>query len=143
MVVDIGITPKVGSKIQPVLCVFPFGKSSQHLDWAGLRMRLARWACGPWAKPKEYSTQRPSRPPPRPPPPMPPHLHATRLALLATTSDARTEMAHSLAAAGSPACAHAFTRILAQEAERESAAARPGQRLAGLAFSVKDLFDIA
>src|SRR6478735_4410926 len=139
MVVDIGITPKVGSKIQPVLCVFPFGKSSQHLDWAGLRMRLARWACGPWAKPKEYSTQRPSRPHPCPPLTMRPDLHATRLALLATTSDARTEMAHSLATAGSPACDHAFTRILPQEAFGQAAAARPSQPLAGLAFSVKDL----
>lgn len=74
---------------------------------------------------------------------MRPDLHATRLALLATSSDARTEMEHSIAAAGSPACEHAFTRTLFDEARREAAAAVPGQRLAGLAFSVKDLFDVA
>lgn len=74
---------------------------------------------------------------------MRPDLHATRLALLATTSDARTEMAQSLAAAASPACAHAFTRTMPDEARAEAAAARPDQPLAGLAFSAKDLFDIA
>ncbi|MDM0031123.1 amidase [Variovorax sp. J22P271] len=74
---------------------------------------------------------------------MRPDLHATRLALLAATSDARTEMAHSLAAAAAPGCAHAFTRILPEEAARDAVAARPSQPLAGLAFSVKDLFDVA
>lgn len=74
---------------------------------------------------------------------MRPDLHATRLALLATSSDARTEMEHSIATAGSPACEHAFTRTLFDEARQEAAAAVPGQRLAGLAFSVKDLFDVA
>jgi len=34
---------------------------------------------------------------------MRPDLHATRLALLTNSSDARTEMAHSLAAAAAPA----------------------------------------
>lgn len=74
---------------------------------------------------------------------MRPDLHATRLALLATTSDARTELAQSLAAAASPACAHAFTRTMPDEARAEAAAARRDQPLAGLAFSAKDLFDIA
>ncbi|MDM0016896.1 amidase [Variovorax saccharolyticus] len=74
---------------------------------------------------------------------MRPDLHATRLALLATTSDARTEMEHSLAAAVSPACAHAFTRTMPDEARRDAAAATAAQPLGGLAFSAKDLFDIA
>ncbi|MDN8615356.1 amidase [Variovorax ginsengisoli] len=74
---------------------------------------------------------------------MRPDLHATRLALLTNASDARTEMAHSLASAAAPACAHAFTRLLSEEAAREAVAARPSQPLGGLAFSVKDLFDVA
>ena len=74
---------------------------------------------------------------------MRPDLHATRLALLATTSDACTEMERSLAAAASPACAHAFVRTMPDEARRDAAAATSDQPLAGLAFSAKDLFDIA
>ncbi|VTU30263.1 Glutamyl-tRNA(Gln) amidotransferase subunit A [Variovorax sp. PBL-H6] len=74
---------------------------------------------------------------------MRPDLHATRLSLLAGASDARTEVEHSIAAATSPACAHVFTRTLFDEARQAAAAARPSQRLAGLAFSAKDLFDLA
>jgi aspartyl-tRNA(Asn)/glutamyl-tRNA(Gln) amidotransferase subunit A len=70
-------------------------------------------------------------------------LHATRAALMAGSTDARTEIEHAVAAAGSPACAHAFTRTMFEEARREAAAATPQQPLAGLSFSVKDLFDIA
>lgn len=73
---------------------------------------------------------------------MRPDLHATRLALLAGTSDARTEMEHSIATAESSACAHVFTRPTFDEARRAAVAAGPGERLAGLAFSAKDLFDI-
>ncbi|GAA4345452.1 amidase [Variovorax defluvii] len=74
---------------------------------------------------------------------MRPDLHATRLALMAGASDARTEMEHSISAAGSPACNHVFTRSLFEEGRLAAAAARPAQPLAGLAFSVKDLFDLA
>ncbi|MDM0013136.1 amidase [Variovorax sp. J22P168] len=70
-------------------------------------------------------------------------LHDIRLALRSGTTDARTEMAHSITAAESPACNHVFTRTLFDEARLEAAAAGPGQPLAGLAFSAKDLFDIA
>ena len=58
----------------------------------------------------------------------------------ATASDA---MEHCIAAANAPACAHAFTRTLFEEAR--AVATRPGVErlpLAGLAVSVKDLFDL-
>ena len=74
---------------------------------------------------------------------MRPDLHATRLSLLAGASDARTEMEHSIAAASSRACEHAFTRPMFEEARQAAALAQPAQRLAGLAFSAKDLFDLA
>ncbi len=74
---------------------------------------------------------------------MRPDLHATRLSLLAGASDARTEMEHSIAAATSPGCEHVFTRPLFDEARQAATAAQPAQRLAGLAFSAKDLFDLA
>jgi aspartyl-tRNA(Asn)/glutamyl-tRNA(Gln) amidotransferase subunit A len=51
-------------------------------------------------------------------------------------------MEHSIAAAQSPANAHVFARTLFDSAHREAAAARPEQPLAGLAVSVKDLFDV-
>lgn len=70
-------------------------------------------------------------------------LHATRLHLMTGASDARTEMEHSVAAAESAGCEHAFTRTLFDTARQEAAAARPQQTLAGLAFTAKDLFDIA
>jgi len=74
---------------------------------------------------------------------MRPDLHATRLALKAGATDARTEMAQSIATARSPACEHVFIRPMHDEARQAAAAARPDQPLAGLAFSVKDLFDVA
>lgn len=69
-------------------------------------------------------------------------LHATRLALRAGQTDARTEMERAIAAAASPACDHAFTRTMFETARTEAEQARPGQPLAGLAFSAKDLFDV-
>ena len=69
-------------------------------------------------------------------------LHATRLALRAGQTSARTEMAHSVAAARSPACAHVFTRPLLEAAGAEAERAGSSLPLAGLAFSAKDLFDI-
>ena len=74
---------------------------------------------------------------------MRPDLHATRLSLLAGASEARTEMEHSIAAASSLACEHAFIRPMFEEARQAAVLAQPAQRLAGLAFSAKDLFDLA
>ncbi|MEJ8809833.1 amidase [Variovorax ureilyticus] len=74
---------------------------------------------------------------------MRPDLHAARHALTTGASDARTEMEHSIAAAESAACEHVFTRTLFDEARREAAGARPQLPLAGLAFTAKDLFDVA
>ncbi|SCK53587.1 aspartyl-tRNA(Asn)/glutamyl-tRNA(Gln) amidotransferase subunit A [Variovorax sp. HW608] len=74
---------------------------------------------------------------------MRPDLHAARLALMTGASDARTEMEHSIATAESAVCEHVFTRKLFEEARREAAAAWAGQPLAGLAFTAKDLFDVA
>ncbi|VTU19513.1 Glutamyl-tRNA(Gln) amidotransferase subunit A [Variovorax sp. SRS16] len=72
-----------------------------------------------------------------------PDLHATRLALLAGSTHAGAEMERAIEAAESPACRHVFVRTMFDEARAAAAAAAPQQRLAGLAFSVKDLFDIA
>ncbi|VWX63069.1 Amidase [Burkholderiales bacterium 8X] len=77
---------------------------------------------------------------------MRPDLHATRLALLEGATDVRAEMATSTEIARSPACEHAFVRPMFEEALAEvdgTPGARHDQPLAGLAFSVKDLFDIA
>ncbi len=73
---------------------------------------------------------------------MRPDLHATRIALMTGISDARTEMEHSVSAAESPACKKAFTRKFFDEARREAVSATFQKPLSGLAFSVKDLFDI-
>ncbi|WP_390344163.1 amidase [Variovorax boronicumulans] len=70
-------------------------------------------------------------------------LHATRLTLLAGGSDARTEMERAIALSESPACAHVFTRTMFGEARVAAAASAPESRLAGLAFTSKDLFDVA
>jgi len=70
-------------------------------------------------------------------------LHATRLALLAGGSDARTEIERAIDISGSAACAHVFTRTLFDEARQAAVGAAPERRLAGLAFTSKDLFDVA
>ena len=70
-------------------------------------------------------------------------LHATRLALIAGDTDARTEIERSVGVAESPACESVFLRPMFDEARREAAASTLHQPLAGLAFSAKDLFDIA
>ena len=69
-------------------------------------------------------------------------LHATRLALIAGDTDARTEIERSIGAAESPACESVFLRPMFDGARREAAASTLHQPLAGLAFSAKDLFDI-
>jgi aspartyl-tRNA(Asn)/glutamyl-tRNA(Gln) amidotransferase subunit A len=71
-------------------------------------------------------------------------LIATRERLLAGQASATAEMAESIRIAQSPACRQAFLRTSFESAQRAAAdpplAARP---LAGLAISVKDLFDVA
>ncbi|MDY0105575.1 MAG: amidase [Giesbergeria sp.] len=74
---------------------------------------------------------------------MPKDLDTTRRMLQTGQTSARAEMKASLATARSAACARVFTRTLFDEARAD--AARPGVEqlpLAGLAVSVKDLFDI-
>lgn len=74
---------------------------------------------------------------------MPKDLDTTRRMLQAGQTSVRTEMDMALAAARSAACARVFTRTLFDEAL--ACAARPGVEklpLAGLAVSVKDLFDM-
>ena len=70
-------------------------------------------------------------------------LHAARLTLQAGGSDARTEIERAIEISQSPACAHVFTRTMFDEARQGAAEANPESRLAGLAFTSKDLFDIA
>lgn len=63
--------------------------------------------------------------------------------LQAGQTSAPAEMERAIAAAQSPACTHAFTRTLFEDARAR--AAEPGVQhlpLAGLAVSVKDLFDL-
>ncbi len=71
-------------------------------------------------------------------------IHATRARILSGQTDAQAELDRAIAAARSPACAHAFVKTTfadAREAAGHTALAhRP---LAGLAVSVKDLFDVA
>ena len=70
-------------------------------------------------------------------------LHTTRRSLAAGQTDARTEMERAIAAAGSTACAHVFTRTDFDEARKTAAAPSSNLPLAGLAFTAKDLFDVA
>lgn len=71
-------------------------------------------------------------------------LIATRERLLAGQTSATAEMAESLRIAQSAACEHAFLHAAFDDARRAAAdPALAGRPLAGLAVSVKDLFDIA
>jgi len=70
-------------------------------------------------------------------------LVSMRSQLAAGQSSAAAELERCIAAAASPACAHVFRQTCLDEAR--AAAAAPGVQLlplAGLAVSVKDLFDI-
>ena len=74
---------------------------------------------------------------------MPADLHTTRARLREGTTSAADELARTLEIARSPACEHAFLKLHPEMARH--AAALPAHRerpLAGLAVSVKDLFDI-
>jgi len=66
-------------------------------------------------------------------------LHATRDRLREGGTSAAAELARCLAAARSPACAGAFLSL----DETVAAPSAPDRPLAGLAVSVKDLFDVA
>ena len=73
----------------------------------------------------------------------PPDLHATRQQLLAGQTSPGAEIERAIAAAASPACRHAFLQTDFEGARAQAAAADPErQPLAGLAVSVKDLFDV-
>lgn len=73
-----------------------------------------------------------------------PDLHVTRHAILDGQTSPAEQAECSLAIARSPACQHVFTRLtpddLHQSANDPAIARRP---LAGLAVSIKDLFDVA
>lgn len=71
-------------------------------------------------------------------------LHTTRQRLLDGQTSASTEIERAIAAAQSPRCQHAFIQTSFEQARQAAAAADPTrQPLAGLAVSVKDLFDVA
>ncbi len=71
-------------------------------------------------------------------------LHATRERLLSGQDSASAQMAHSIEVAESPACQHAFLATSFDAARAQAADQASLQRpLAGLAVSVKDLFDVA
>ncbi len=71
-------------------------------------------------------------------------LLATRERLLAGQTRPPAEIERAIAAAVAPACRHAFVQTDFDGARAQAAAADPvRQPLAGLAVSVKDLFDVA
>ncbi len=70
-------------------------------------------------------------------------LHTTRRRLLDGQTSASTEMERAIDAAQSTRCQYAFTQTCFEPARQAAAAADPAsQPLAGLAISVKDLFDV-
>ncbi|TXH51917.1 MAG: amidase [Burkholderiaceae bacterium] len=74
---------------------------------------------------------------------MPHDLCAARDAIRGGTLTPETLIERSIAAAEGAACRHAFTLTTFDAARAQARAARPDSPLAGLAVSVKDLFDIA
>lgn len=79
-------------------------------------------------------------------PPFPPaaDLLATRQRLRDSNGTATAEMEQAIARVSSPACAHAFLQTDFDAARAQALAADPArQALAGLAVTVKDLFDVA
>lgn len=70
-------------------------------------------------------------------------LHTTRQRLLAGQTSASTEIGRAIEAAQSARCQHAFLQTSFDQARATAMAADAGrQPLAGLAVSVKDLFDV-
>ena len=74
---------------------------------------------------------------------MPADLCSAREALSRGAADARSLVEASIAAAQGPACRHAFVADSFDLARAQAAAANPDSPLAGLAVSIKDLFDVA
>ena len=73
-----------------------------------------------------------------------PDLHTTREHLRAGQTTAPAELEKAIAIAVSPACRHVFLQTRFEAARAEAARpAQAGRPLAGLAVSVKDLFDCA
>lgn len=70
-------------------------------------------------------------------------LCSTRAGIAGGTRDPRVLMERSIEAAQSTACRHAFVAVDVDRARMQAAAARRDSPLAGLAVSVKDLFDVA
>jgi Asp-tRNA(Asn)/Glu-tRNA(Gln) amidotransferase A subunit family amidase len=71
-------------------------------------------------------------------------LHSTRARLLAGQTSCGAEIERAIAAAQAPACKHAFLQTDFDGARAQATAADPArQPLAGLAVSVKDLFNVA
>lgn len=71
-------------------------------------------------------------------------LHATRVRIHSGQASAAAELERAIAAAQSPACAHAFIQTTFDQARQTAGHPCMAQRpLAGLAVSVKDLFDVA
>lgn len=70
-------------------------------------------------------------------------LCALRARIASGSATARSAMEDSLAAARSDACRHAFLSTSFDSALDQADAADPGSPLAGLAVSIKDLFDVA
>lgn len=71
-----------------------------------------------------------------------PDLHSTRERLRQGQSSVADELAVAGAAAASPACAHVFLKTRFDEAAAEAARVAADAPLAGLAVSIKDLFDV-
>jgi len=72
-----------------------------------------------------------------------PDLHATRARLLAAQTTATAELQAAIACAQQPSCRGAYVQMNTERARRQAAAACPQRHpLAGLAVSVKDLFDV-
>jgi len=74
---------------------------------------------------------------------MPNDLCTLRSEIARGSADAASLIEQSIAAAGGEACRHAFTLTTFDAARAQAGAARPDAPLAGLAVSVKDLFDVA
>ena len=72
-----------------------------------------------------------------------PDSHTVRQRLLAGQTTAAAEAEASMALASAPACQNAFLATRFDAFRADAAAGRPEQPLAGLAVSVKDLFDVA
>lgn len=71
-------------------------------------------------------------------------LHTTRQRLLAGQTSASTDIERAIAIAQSPRCQHAFLQTSFDQACADAMAADAGrQPLAGLAVSIKDLFDVS